>query len=57
MPTAPPPSRDVTIETRVLWLRHKTEIIAALIVALLAIIGVAGYRVYSDHREAAAADL
>ncbi len=57
MPTAPPPSRDVTIETRVFWLRYKTEIIAALIVALLAIIGVAGYRVYSDHREAAAADL
>lgn len=57
MPTAPPPSRDVTIETRVFWLRYRKEILAVLIVVLLGIIGYASYQIYSDRREAAAADL
>jgi hypothetical protein len=54
MATVPPPSRDVALETHVFWERFKKEIIAVLIVALLAVIGFAGYRFYSDRRAAAA---
>src|SRR5215471_4300835 len=54
MPTASPPSRDVALETRVFWERFKKEIIAVLIVALLAVIGFTGYRFYGDRRAAAA---
>ena len=44
MPTAPPPSRDVALETRFFLERFKKEIIAVLIVALLAAIAFTGYR-------------
>jgi TolA-binding protein len=54
MPTAPPPSRDVALETRFFWERFRKEIIAVLIVVLLAVIGFTGYRFYSDRRAAAA---
>ena len=54
MATAPPPSRDVALETRFFWDRFKKEIIAALIVILLAVVGFAGYRYYSDRLSAAA---
>jgi TolA-binding protein len=54
MPTAPPSSYDAALETRVFWERFKTEIIAALIVVVLAIVGFGAYRFYSDHRAAAA---
>src|SRR2546428_9877835 len=54
MPTAPPPSRDVALETRVFWERFKKEITAALIIVLLAVIGFTGYRFYSDRRAASA---
>ncbi|HEY5991584.1 MAG TPA: tetratricopeptide repeat protein [Candidatus Udaeobacter sp.] len=54
MPTAPPPSRDVALETRVFWERFKKEITAALIIVLLAVIGFTGYRFYSDQRAASA---
>lgn len=54
MPTAPPSSSDAALETRVFWERFKTEIIAALIVVVLAIVGFGAYRFYSDHRAAAA---
>jgi TolA-binding protein len=54
MPTAPPPSRDVALETRVFWERFKKEIIAVLIIVLLGAIGFTGYRFYSDRRAAAA---
>src|SRR6266550_3922585 len=57
MPTAPPPSRDPTIETLVFWERFKNEIIGALIVVLLAVIGFTGYRFYSDRQAAAASAL
>jgi tetratricopeptide (TPR) repeat protein len=50
MPTASPPSRDVALETRVFWERFKKEIIAVLVIALLAGIGFTGYRFYSDRR-------
>ena len=52
MPTAPPPSRDVALETRVFWERFKQPIIAALSVVLLAVIVFTGYRFYSDRRAA-----
>ena len=54
MPTAPPPSRDVALETRFFFERFKKEIIAVLIVALLALLAFTGYRYYSDRRSAAA---
>jgi TolA-binding protein len=57
MPTAPPPSRDPAIETLVFWERFKNEIIGALIVVLLAVIGFTGYRFYSDRQAAAASAL
>jgi len=57
MSTAPPPSRDVALETRVFWERFKKEIIAVLIVVLLAVIGFTCYRFYSDRQASAASAL
>ncbi len=57
MPTAPPSSYDAALETRVFWERFKTEIIAALIIVVLAIIGFGAYRFYSDRRAATASAL
>ncbi len=54
MPTAPPPSRDVALETRFFFERFKKEIISVLIVVLLAVIAFTGYRYYSDRRAGAA---
>src|SRR6266566_2452440 len=57
MPTAPPPSRDVALETRVFWERFKKQITAALLIVLLAVIAFTAYRFYSDRRAAAASAL
>ena len=57
MPTALPPSHDAALEAHVFWIRFKNEIAAVLVVALLAIIGFAGYRFYSDRRDSAASAL
>jgi predicted negative regulator of RcsB-dependent stress response len=57
MPTAPPPTRDAAVEASVFWLRFQKEIAAALIVAVLAIIGFAGYRFYTNRRDTSAAEL
>jgi len=54
MPTVPPPSYDAALETRVFWDRFKSQIIAALIIVLLATIGFGGYRFYIDRKAAAA---
>ncbi|HEU0273524.1 MAG TPA: tetratricopeptide repeat protein [Candidatus Udaeobacter sp.] len=54
MATASPSSHDVALETRVFWERFKKEIIGAVIVVLLAVIGFTGYRFYSDRQAAAA---
>lgn len=57
MPTAPPPTRDAALEARFFWAKHQTEIVAVLLLALVAIVGYGGYRFYSERREAAAARL
>jgi predicted negative regulator of RcsB-dependent stress response len=57
MPTAPPASRDVALETRVFWERFKKEISAALVIMLLAVVTYTGYRFYSDRCTAAASAL
>src|SRR4029077_15099876 len=53
MPTAPPPSRDVALETRFFWVRFKKPITAALFLALISLNAFTGYRFYSDRRTAA----
>src|SRR5216117_973880 len=57
MPMAPPPSHDAAFETIVFWERFKNEIVAALIIVVLAVIGFTGYRFYSDRQAAAASAL
>ena len=57
MPTAPPPTRDVILETRVFWDRFKKEITAGLLIVLLAALGFTGYRFYVDRRAASASAL
>src|SRR5258708_8149858 len=54
MPRAPPPSRDVALETRFFWERFKNPIIGAAVVVLLAATAFTGFRFYSDHRATAA---
>src|SRR5437773_9893981 len=57
MPTAPPPSHDAALETRVFWERFKKEIVAVFIILVLALIGFMGYRLYSDRQAATASAL
>jgi predicted negative regulator of RcsB-dependent stress response len=56
MPTVPPPSRDASLDPAIFWFRHKTELLAALLVLVIGGAGFAGYRVYADHRDSAAAE-
>lgn len=55
MPTVSPPTTDASIEARVFWLRFQKEIAAGLILILLVIVAFAGYRLYADRRDSAAA--
>jgi TolA-binding protein len=57
MPTAPPPSRDVALETRFFWERFKKQITAALIIVLLAVIAFTYYRFCFDRLGSAASAL
>ncbi len=57
MPTASPPSTDVALETSVFWFRYRREIIALVILGLLALLGYTGYRLYIAHRDSEAAAL
>jgi TolA-binding protein len=52
---ANPASRDLAIETQVSWFRFRREILAAVILLLLAATGWAAYRFYVDRQESAAA--
>jgi predicted negative regulator of RcsB-dependent stress response len=49
-------SADPVLETQVFWERHKKEVFAALILALLTVAAWGGYRLYSERREATAAN-
>jgi tetratricopeptide (TPR) repeat protein len=57
MPTAPPATRDPKVEAQVFWIKYHKEITAVLVIAILAAIGFAGYRFYSQRRDSAAAAL
>lgn len=57
MPAATPTTIDASVEAQVFWLRFQKEIAAALIVAVLAMIGYAGYRLYASQRDSKAAQL
>ena len=57
MPTTPIATRDARVEAQVFWLKFQKEITAVLIIVILAMIGFAGYRFYSDRQEASAAGL
>src|SRR5437868_3618051 len=57
MPTAPPPARDAKVEAQVFWIKYHKEITAVLVIAILAVIGFAAYRFYSERRNSAAATL
>src|ERR1039457_6805967 len=50
-------STDPVLETQVFWERHKKEVFAALVIALLAVAACGGYRLYSDRRDATAANV
>ena len=56
MPTAPPTTTEASVEAQDFWFRYQKEIAAALIVAVVAMIGYAGYRLYSNRRETNAAE-
>lgn len=53
--TQTPISRDPTLEAHVFWVKHQREILIALGVILVALLGYAGFWLYTDRREAAAA--
>jgi len=55
MPTAQSSTTDPVLESRIFWDRHKTEIVAAIVIALLAMSAFAGYRFYNYRRETSAA--
>jgi tetratricopeptide (TPR) repeat protein len=57
MPTAPPPPRDVALETRVFWERFKGQIVAIVVVVAITAVGFAAYRAYADRQSAAASAL
>jgi tetratricopeptide (TPR) repeat protein len=57
MPTATPSTRENKIDAQVFWFRYHKEILAFVLVAILAALGYAGYRFYTAHRDSAAAAL
>jgi predicted negative regulator of RcsB-dependent stress response len=56
MPTAPPVTRDPALDAHVFWWKFRAEIIAVLIIGLLALAGFGGYRFYQERRANAAAE-
>jgi TolA-binding protein len=57
MPTTLPTSDDAVVETTAFGIKYKNEIAAVFIVALLAMIGWAGYWFYSERQNSGAAGL
>jgi TolA-binding protein len=56
MPTVSADTSDAALEAQVFWLRYRKELAALLIIVLLAAIGVAGWKLYQERRETAAAE-
>jgi predicted negative regulator of RcsB-dependent stress response len=50
-------SADPVLETQVFWERHKKKVFAVLVLALLSVAAWGGHRIYSDRRDASAANL
>ena len=48
---------DTSVEAQVFWLRYQKEIAAAFIIAILAMVGYAGYRLYAVRHDSKAAEL
>jgi predicted negative regulator of RcsB-dependent stress response len=57
MPTTPTITRDPALDAHVLWHKFRKEIFGAIVIALLIIIGFAGYRLYAERQESAASAL
>ena len=57
MPVAKEPTTDPALEAQVFWYKYRREIAILLGLAVLGIVGAAGYRLYRDRREATAAIL
>lgn len=55
MATVTTPSRDPALDVGAFWERHRGELIAGLIVLLIAAVGFGGYRIYQQRRAVAAA--
>ena len=50
-------SSDPILETQVFWERHKTAVFAILIFVIVAVVAYGGYRLYSEYRSNASAEL
>jgi len=57
MPTVTTPSRDSGLDAAAFWFRHRNELLAGLIVVLLAAVGFIGYRLYDQRRTAAVSEM
>ena len=57
MPIAKELSTDPALEAQVFWYKYRKEITILLVLAIVAIFAIAGYRLYRDRREAGAATL
>lgn len=57
MPIAKELNTDPALEAQVFWYRYRKEIAILLGLAMLCLVGVAGYRLYRERREASAATL
>ena len=50
------PAPDPVLDANVFWYRHRKQIIAGFVATLLAMAAIAGYWLYQQHRDSAAAD-
>jgi predicted negative regulator of RcsB-dependent stress response len=57
MATTPTISRDPTVDAQVFWLKYRTEIVVAIVLAIMAIAGYGGYRFYSARQESTASEM
>src|SRR3954468_9219618 len=57
MPTASSITRDPAIEAHVFWFKYRREILMGIGLVVLALLGYAGYWLYTERRDSAAATL